>query len=188
MADGAALCRWCVYALQSGRRSYVGATNNLKRRLRQHNREIAGGAKATARRNDCDVNWTPIFWIQGFENKVQALQFEWALKHTVTENAAKSKNAVIATAQHLESVVEGQGPTKKRKYSRSRRAVGRGPTGRVKNLGKLLKADRWTSKAPLSRHVPLSIYWLDSSLRPDSFAVPSWISEFHVEEAEFQLE
>ena len=38
-----------VYLLQasSGRATYVGATTNLDRRLRQHNKEIVGGATAT---------------------------------------------------------------------------------------------------------------------------------------------
>jgi predicted GIY-YIG superfamily endonuclease len=36
-----------VYLLQSNKKTYIGATVNLQRRLRQHNREIKGGAKYT---------------------------------------------------------------------------------------------------------------------------------------------
>lgn len=32
------------------RGTYVGITNNLKRRIRQHNKEIKGGARSTSRR------------------------------------------------------------------------------------------------------------------------------------------
>ena len=41
--------RWCVYLLKSVKtgKSYVGCTNNVKRRLRQHNGEISGGGKWT---------------------------------------------------------------------------------------------------------------------------------------------
>lgn len=43
---------WCVYVLQGTRASgkpvyYVGCTNDLERRVRQHNGEISGGARFT---------------------------------------------------------------------------------------------------------------------------------------------
>lgn len=39
---------WFIYCIESENgRTYVGATNNLPRRLRKHNGEIAGGARAT---------------------------------------------------------------------------------------------------------------------------------------------
>jgi len=40
---------FCVYLLthSTKNRTYVGYTNNLKRRLRQHNGEIKGGARST---------------------------------------------------------------------------------------------------------------------------------------------
>ena len=42
---------WFVYVLGSlsVKRTYVGCTNDVARRLRQHNGEIVGGAKSTQR-------------------------------------------------------------------------------------------------------------------------------------------
>ena len=66
-----------VYCIQSGpRRTYVGATKGLRKRLRQHNGEITGGAKATKGRL-----WKYLFHFEGFESWRQALSFEWHLKH-----------------------------------------------------------------------------------------------------------
>jgi predicted GIY-YIG superfamily endonuclease len=63
-----------VYALQAADadHSYVGATNNFARRLRQHNDLLKGGARYTRR----DSGWSPIFKVRGFPKRRQALQFE----------------------------------------------------------------------------------------------------------------
>lgn len=63
-----------------GLKTYVGITNKMTRRLRQHNGEISGGAKYTQRPNSRP--WSIVFTIAGFRNKVEALQFEWAFHHT----------------------------------------------------------------------------------------------------------
>jgi predicted GIY-YIG superfamily endonuclease len=71
---------WIVYVLKSNIKNatYVGATNNCNRRLRQHNGILKnGGAKATTRYRP----WRPIFIIKGFQDNHQALSFEWSLKH-----------------------------------------------------------------------------------------------------------
>lgn len=67
-----------VYILREkeGKRTYVGYTNNLERRIRQHNGEIKGGAKYTAGRK-----WEYAGYIKGFENNIIGLQCEWRLKH-----------------------------------------------------------------------------------------------------------
>ena len=69
---------WSVYMLQnsSGRSTYIGATLNLKRRIRQHNQEIAGGAKATRGKGP----WRFVATVNGFQTQKQALQFEWRAK------------------------------------------------------------------------------------------------------------
>ena len=68
---------WFCYMLQSidGAKTYVGATVDPNRRLRQHNGEIGGGAKATKGRA-----WRRRFLIGGFASEVPALQFEWRWK------------------------------------------------------------------------------------------------------------
>lgn len=70
-----------VYLLESSNHAtYVGATVDLNRRLRQHNKEIKGGAHATSakvakgRFGRGDVTW------KDFRIGKLALQFEWAWK------------------------------------------------------------------------------------------------------------
>ena len=41
---------YVCYILKCGNYTYNGCTNNFKRRIRQHNGEIVGGAKCTFRR------------------------------------------------------------------------------------------------------------------------------------------
>jgi predicted GIY-YIG superfamily endonuclease len=56
-------------------RTYIGATNDPAHRLRQHNGELAGGAKATSGKQ-----WTQAFYVSGFPDWSNTLQFEWAWK------------------------------------------------------------------------------------------------------------
>jgi len=53
----------------------VGVTPDLDRRLRQHNGEISGGARATTGRK-----WERICHVRGFPDHRAALQFEWRWK------------------------------------------------------------------------------------------------------------
>ena len=57
-------------------RTYVGATNDFRRRIRQHNREIVGGARATH-----GHRWYPFILVQGFATRHELLRFEWWWKH-----------------------------------------------------------------------------------------------------------
>lgn len=70
--------KWYSYALQSldDSSTYIGMTCNLERRLKQHCSILKGGAKATHGKQH-----QFLFYVSGFQSMVQALRFEWALKH-----------------------------------------------------------------------------------------------------------
>lgn len=70
-----------VYLLvSSSGATYVGATVDLNRRLRQHNKEIKGGAHATGIRVAKGETWTRAAYVAGFPTWQTALQFEWRWK------------------------------------------------------------------------------------------------------------
>jgi structure-specific endonuclease subunit SLX1 len=70
-----------VYLLVSSFGStYVGATMDLNRRLRQHNKEIVGGARATGSKVARGETWRRHCYVSGFPDWAAALQFEWRWK------------------------------------------------------------------------------------------------------------
>jgi predicted GIY-YIG superfamily endonuclease len=65
----------CVYLLMSDHHTYIGATCDPDRRLRQHNGVLKGGARATRGKV-----WTRILYVSGFPTWSEALKFEWKWK------------------------------------------------------------------------------------------------------------
>ncbi len=56
---------------------YIGYTCNIHRRIRQHNCELVGGAKATK-----GYKWEYYGIITNFRDHIEGLQIEWRLKHS----------------------------------------------------------------------------------------------------------
>ena len=70
-----------VYLLLSDSgNTYVGATVDLDRRLRQHNKEIKGGAHATGAKVAQGEKWVRACHVKNFPDWQAALQFEWRWK------------------------------------------------------------------------------------------------------------
>lgn len=82
------ICNYVCYLLKSEKsnRTYIGVTTNLKKRLRQHNGEICGGAKYTRLFRP----WKPVLCVSGFKTKNQILSFEYRVK-----KKKNSKNKLV---------------------------------------------------------------------------------------------
>jgi len=105
-----------VYILQStveARKSYVGVTNSLPRRLRQHNGQLAGGARFT--RAARPWRFHAIF---AAANRHDALSIEWKIKHQKRKSDGPGIEGKIAAACRFGKLVSkfaqlcGPHPTK----------------------------------------------------------------------------
>ena len=104
-----------VYLLLSSDNStYVGATVDLDRRLRQHNKEIKGGAFATGAKVSKGETWIRAAHIEGFPDWQAALQFEWRWKQ-LTRKITISVNPLHRRMIALKHLLELERPTSKAK-------------------------------------------------------------------------
>jgi structure-specific endonuclease subunit SLX1 len=127
---------YICYILKCGNYTYNGCTNNFKRRIRQHNGEIKGGAKCTSRRGP----WEPYCIITGFKDNIEALQAEWRIK--------KVEGIRIVDSKGRNKVSYRRRPAR---FSR--------PKGRIKGLNQILKLEQFTSKSQrLIKDMELTIY------------------------------
>ena len=104
-----------VYLLLcSDNSTYVGATVDLERRLRQHNKEIKGGAFATGAKVSNGQIWVRVAHITGFPDWQAALQFEWRLKQ-LTRKISLSVNPLHRRMLALKQLLKLERPTSKAK-------------------------------------------------------------------------
>ncbi|CAA6662135.1 unnamed protein product [Spirodela intermedia] len=87
---------WCVYLIVSSRisRTYIGVTNNFPRRLKQHNGELKGGAKASR----AGRPWICACIVQGFKDKYGAFRLEARWKEA--SRSSPRKNGKDENAQN----------------------------------------------------------------------------------------
>jgi structure-specific endonuclease subunit SLX1 len=103
-----------VYLLLSSnsKSTYVGATVNLERRLRQHNKEIQGGAHATGQKVARGETWIRAAHVSGFPDWSAALQFEWKWKQ-LSRKLSPSLYPLERRMKALEQLVALERPTSK---------------------------------------------------------------------------
>lgn len=105
-----------VYLLEStSGATYVGATVDLYRRLRQHNKEIKGGAKATAAKVSKGETWKRVCYVENFPSWSAALQFEWAWKFYTRKQLklAKGEKPIDRRKRALKQLLSLERPTSK---------------------------------------------------------------------------
>jgi structure-specific endonuclease subunit SLX1 len=102
-----------VYLLEStNHATYIGATVDLNRRLRQHNKEITGGARATGAKVAKGEIWSRRCYVQGFPDWKAALQFEWAWKF-YSRKLSSSLFPMERRKQALDTLLSLERPTSK---------------------------------------------------------------------------
>ena len=103
--------KWFCYLLVSNDGStYVGATVDPDRRLRQHNGLIKGGARATARKPG---TWRRMCFVRGFPDNHAALQFEWRWKSLSRKKVYSGMEPVQRRLEALRELLELDRPTSK---------------------------------------------------------------------------
>ena len=104
-----------VYLLLSSDNStYIGATVDLERRLRQHNKEIKGGAFATGAKVSNGQIWVRVCHVENFPDWQSALQFEWRWKQ-LTRRISLSVNPLHRRMIALKQLLKLERPTSKAK-------------------------------------------------------------------------
>ena len=102
-----------VYLLvSSDNATYVGATVDLDRRLRQHNKEIVGGAHATGIKVAKGETWRRHCYVAGFPDWTAALQFEWRWKH-LSRQLPKKMQPLERRMKALDNLLALERPTTK---------------------------------------------------------------------------
>ena len=92
--------------------TYIGATVNLDRRLRQHNKEITGGAHATGSKVKKGESWIRACHVKNFPDWSSALQFEWRWKQ-LSRKLSRDLVPLERRLMALKNLLELERPTSK---------------------------------------------------------------------------
>lgn len=95
--------KYICYILKLNNRTYNGSTNDIKRRLRQHNGEIVGGARATSRKKK-EEKWIPYCIVTGFKDHKEALQTEWRIKRVEGRRRPSKYSGVAGRIKGLNQI------------------------------------------------------------------------------------
>jgi structure-specific endonuclease subunit SLX1 len=93
--------------------TYVGATIDLDHRLRQHNKEIKGGAQATSAKVVRGETWRRHCYVSGFPTWQSALQFEWRWKQIHRKLPRKCGSPLENRMKALDMLLALDRPTSK---------------------------------------------------------------------------
>lgn len=102
---------YCYLLTTESEKTYVGATIDIDRRLRQHNKEISGGARATGMRVAQGESWTRICYISGIPEWKSALQIEWKWKQLGRTEFRGIRNPILRRLHSLKKLLALEKPT-----------------------------------------------------------------------------
>ena len=105
-----------VYFIQSSNGStYIGATVDLDKRIRQHNKEIKGGATATSIKVYSGEVWSYVCYVENFPSWNEALKFEWRWKQISRQiqKGNPSQKPIDRRLEALDKLLKLERPTSK---------------------------------------------------------------------------
>ena len=96
----------CYLITNSESRTYIGYTNDFKKRIRQHNGELSGGAKYTTAHKGIS-GWEPVALITGIEDKSTCLSLEWRMKKKRnSKGKLKPSSGIDARLKNIFEIIE----------------------------------------------------------------------------------
>jgi predicted GIY-YIG superfamily endonuclease len=104
---------YCYMLYTDEGQTYIGATVDPDRRLRQHNKEISGGARATGIRVDQGLIWKRACYISNIPEWRSALQIEWRWKQLGRTQCKHIKNPIQRRLYSLKKLLSLEKPTEK---------------------------------------------------------------------------
>lgn len=137
----------CVYIIaqephEAGTKTYVGYSNSVAHRWRQHRGFIKGGARATS---NSAKKWFPVIVVTGFETSNEALCFEKMVKML---NGKKPHN--------VKSIWTKRAP---KKVAIMHDNIPKTIAGRITAVAQLLNAFQWSEKHSDITHLHLTATW-----------------------------
>jgi structure-specific endonuclease subunit SLX1 len=104
---------YCYLLYTEEGQTYVGATVDPDRRLRQHNKEITGGARATGMKVAQGLTWKRACYISGIPEWRSALQIEWRWKQLGRTQFKNIKKPIERRLYSLKKLLSIEKPTEK---------------------------------------------------------------------------
>jgi len=104
---------YCYLLYTENGPTYVGATTDVDRRLRQHNQEVTGGARATRIQVAQGRTWKRACYITGIPEWRSALQLEWRWKQLGRTQFKHIKNPIHRRLYSLKQLLAFDKPTQK---------------------------------------------------------------------------
>jgi predicted GIY-YIG superfamily endonuclease len=101
---------YCYLLYTDAGHTYVGATVNLDRRLRQHNKQLVGGARSTGIRVNQGLTWKRACYITLPDWKT-ALQLEWRWKQLGRTQCTQSRSSMGRRLHSLQLLLSLERPT-----------------------------------------------------------------------------
>lgn len=104
---------YCYLLHANNGSTYIGATTDVDRRLRQHNGELVGGASATAIQVGKGHVWKRVCYLTGIPEWRSTLQIEWRWKQLGRTRFSHIKHPIQRRLHSLRYLLSLEKPTEK---------------------------------------------------------------------------